>query len=81
MADTWERMQVVFRDLFDDDTLQLRPDMTAADVEAWDSLTHINLIVDIEREFKVRFTTGEITGLKTVGDLAALVDKKRSAAS
>jgi acyl carrier protein len=74
-------MQVVFRDLFDDDTLQLRPDMTAADVEAWDSLTHINLIVDIEREFKVRFTTGEITGLKTVGDLAALVDKKRSAAS
>jgi acyl carrier protein len=81
LADTWERMQVVFRDLFDDDTLQLRPDMTAADVEAWDSLTHINLIVDIEREFKVRFTTGEITGLKTVGDLAALVDKKRSAAS
>jgi len=74
-------MQVVFRDLFDDDTLKLRPDMTAADVEAWDSLTHINLIVDIEREFKVRFTTGEITGLKTVGDLAALVDKKRSAAS
>jgi len=81
LADTWERMQVVFRDLFDDDTLKLRPDMTAADVEAWDSLTHINLIVDIEREFKVRFTTGEITGLKTVGDLAALVDKKRSAAS
>lgn len=81
MVDTWERMQVVFRDTFDEDSLQLRPDMTAADVEAWDSLTHINLIVDIEREFKVRFTTAEVTGLKTVGDLAALVDKKRSAAS
>jgi acyl carrier protein len=72
-------MQTVFRDVFDDDTPELRSDMTAEDVENWDSLTHINLIVEIEREFKVKFTTAEVTALKTVGDLATLVDKKRSA--
>jgi len=78
LADTWERMQRVFRDVFDDEALDLREDMTAADVENWDSLTHINLIVGLEREFKVRFTTAEVTALKSVGDLAALVNKKRA---
>jgi len=81
LVDTWSRLQTVFRDIFDEDSLELRPDMTAADVEAWDSLTHINLIVDVEREFKIRFTTAEVTGLKNVEDLAALVDKKRPAVS
>jgi acyl carrier protein len=70
-----------FRDVFDDDTIALRQHMTAADVENWDSLTHIDLIVGLEREFKVKFTTAEVTGLKNVGALAALVDKKRASAS
>lgn len=78
MPETLERMQTVFRDIFDDDGLVLRTDMTAADVESWDSLTHINLIVAIEREFHVKFTTAEVTSLKNVGDLAALVEKKRA---
>jgi acyl carrier protein len=69
-------MQTVFRDVFDDEELILRPDLTAADVEAWDSLTHINLIVAIEREFKVKFTTAEVTSLKNAGDLATLIDQK-----
>jgi acyl carrier protein len=71
-----ERMQVVFRDVFDDDELVLRNDMTAAEVENWDSLTHINLIVGIEREFKVKFTTAEVGALNNAGDLTALVQKK-----
>jgi acyl carrier protein len=71
-----ERMQAVFRDVFDDDNLALRSDLTAADVENWDSLTHINLIVGIEREFKVRFTTAEVVSLKNAGDLEALVQRK-----
>ena len=57
-------MQAVFRDIFDDEALVLRDDLTAADVENWDSLTHINLIVGIERQFKVRFTTAEVSSLK-----------------
>jgi acyl carrier protein len=68
----------VFRDIFDDDSIVLREDMTAADVKNWDSLNHIDLIVAIEREFKVRFTTAEVTTLKNVGELTALLNKKRA---
>lgn len=78
MAETLERIQSVFRDTFDDDALVLRPEMTADDVEGWDSLMHINLIYAIEQEFKVRFTTAEVTSLKNVGDLIALVEKKQA---
>ena len=76
MSATLERMKAVFRDVFDDEDLVVQPETTAADVEAWDSLTHINLIVATEREFKVKFTTAEVTSLKNVGDLTALIDKK-----
>jgi acyl carrier protein len=69
----------VFRNVFDDPGLELRDGMTAADVENWDSLNHIDLIVAIERKFKIKFTTREVTGLKTVGDLAELTARKVSA--
>jgi acyl carrier protein len=78
LAETLERIQSVFRDTFDDDALVLRPEMTADDVEGWDSLMHINLIYAIEQEFKVRFTTAEVTSLKNVGDLITLVEKKQA---
>jgi acyl carrier protein len=76
LGDIQDRMQAVFRDIFDDEALVLRDDLTAADVENWDSLTHINLIVGIERQFKVRFTTAEVTTLKNVGDLKTLIQTK-----
>jgi acyl carrier protein len=44
--------------------------------EKWDSLTHINLIVAIEKEFRIRFTTSEVSGLKNVGELEALVENR-----
>ena len=78
MTDTWERLQNIFQDIFEDNGLVLREDMTAADVKNWDSLNHIDLIVAVEREFKIRFTTAEVTTLNNVGALAALVDKKRA---
>jgi acyl carrier protein len=71
-----QRLTRVFQDVFDDDTLEIRPEMTADDVEDWDSLTHINLITAVEKEFKVKFTTAEVTGMKNVGDLIALIEKK-----
>jgi acyl carrier protein len=70
------RLTRIFRDVFDDDALILRDDMTADNVERWDSLTHVDLIVAIEKEFKIRLTTGEISGLKSVGQLTALVLRK-----
>ena len=50
--------------------------MTAADVAAWDSLTHIDLVVEVEKEFKIKLSTAEVRGLKNVGDFAALIAKK-----
>ena len=50
--------------------------MTAADVEAWDSLTHIDLIVQVEREFAIKLSTAEVRGLKNVGDFLALIVQK-----
>ena len=70
----------VFRQVFDQPTLVLTDAMTAADVHNWDSLNHIDLIVAVEKKFKIKFTTREVTGLKTVGDLAELTAKKASAA-
>jgi acyl carrier protein len=77
MTDTWQRMQPVFQDIFDDSNLELRPEMTANDVQNWDSISHIDLVVALEREFKVRFTTAEVVALKNVGDLLALIERKR----
>lgn len=70
------KLTVLFRDVFDDDTLQIRDDMTAKDVEEWDSLTHINLIVAAEGEFGVSFTTKEVQSLRNVGEFIALIAKK-----
>ena len=66
----------VFRHVFDDDTLQLHDTMTAKDVPDWDSLNHINLIVAVERSFRVKFTTREVSALGKVGDLIALIGAK-----
>lgn len=71
-----DKTNAIFRDVFDDDTLEIRPDMTAEDVEAWDSLTHVNLIVAVEAAFKIRFTTKEVSNLGNVGDLLTLIKSK-----
>jgi acyl carrier protein len=76
--DIQQRLTSVFRDVFDDDTLSIRPDLTADEVENWDSLTHIDMITAVEHEFKIRFTTGDVSSMKNVGDLMALIQKKTS---
>jgi len=70
------RLESVFRDLFDNPGLTLTRETTAADVEDWDSLNHVNLIVAIEKAFKIRFTTAEVSGLENVGELIDLIAKK-----
>jgi acyl carrier protein len=78
MDDTQLRAQAteVFRDIFALPGLELRDEMTAADVKGWDSLTHIDLVFAIERRFKIKLTTGEVSKLKNVGDLLSLVRRK-----
>lgn len=65
--------QKIFRDIFDDDELIIHEMMTANDINDWDSLNHINLISAVEKEFKVKFTLGELRSLKDVGALIDLV--------
>jgi acyl carrier protein len=74
-----DRMSRIFRDVFDDDAITIRDDMTSADIEGWDSLSHINLIYALEQEFKIVFTIGEAgSALRNVGDLRALIERKTS---
>src|SRR5947209_6802313 len=68
-ADVATRVQDVFRDVFDDPELNISDSMTARDVDGWDSLKHIDLIVALEQAFRVRFTTSEVTRLRNVGEL------------
>ena len=71
-----EELQGVFRDVFDDDTISLFDEMTAADIEDWDSLTHVQLIVAIEKHFGLKFTSAEIMKLKNVGEMIELIERK-----
>ena len=69
----FERLNQVFREVFDDDSITVTPDTTAADIDDWDSLNHITLISAVEDEFRVRFTMGEVSGMKDVGELADII--------
>ncbi len=66
----------IFRVLFNMPELELRDELTAREVPTWDSFNHINLIMNIESEFDVRFTTDEIASLQNVGELKVLLNKK-----
>lgn len=70
------KLQEIFRDVFDDEAIVLFDDMTSDDVEAWDSLSHINLITDIEAKFGITFTTEEIVGTKNVGEFIKIIEEK-----
>ena len=70
----------VFRDVLDDDSLVLNDSTCAADVDGWDSITHVLLVVAVEAKFGIRLSSGEIQRLKNVGELAALVEAKLSQA-
>jgi len=72
-AQIYSRLARVFNEVFDDETIELTPQLTAKDVDGWDSLTHIRLILSVEKAFKIRFNTSEIGNLENVGDLVTLV--------
>ena len=69
-------LQQIFRDLFDDERIVIFDEMTADDIEDWDSLAHINLINDIEARFRIKFTTKEILSAKNVGEFIRLIEEK-----
>lgn len=70
----------VFRDVMDDETIVLRPDLTADDVEEWDSFNHINLIVATEQRFGIKFQTAELESMQNVGHLVEIIRRKLESA-
>jgi acyl carrier protein len=72
----YQRLTEIFQDVFDEDSIEMTPKLSADDVDGWDSLTHIRLILTIEKAFKIKFSTSEIGKLENVGDLVALIQAK-----
>jgi acyl carrier protein len=72
----YDALNHIFRRVLDDDSIELHPETTADDVEGWDSMNHIFLVVEIEKHFGVKFQTAEMEELKNVGELTALVRKR-----
>ena len=75
-VDIENELTLVFRDIFRDDSLELTAAMTAKDIEGWDSLNHINLVLAVEKHFKVRFTVKEISKLPNVGAFTDLIARR-----
>ena len=75
-ANILERLQPIFRDVFDDDDITVGPETTAEDVEGWDSLMHVSLMINIECAFGVRFSTTEVASMTNVGELARLLEQR-----
>ena len=74
MDPQWEKLQTVFRDVFEDDELEINAETTAADIEGWDSLAHVTLMINVEKRFGVKFRSSEVARLKRVGELMDLVN-------
>jgi acyl carrier protein len=74
--DITERLTKVFRKVFDDESIILSPELTANDVDGWDSLSHINLLIAIELEFGIEFKQNEIQRFANVGELMQSIEKK-----
>lgn len=74
--DIIKRLNEVFRDVFDDESIVISERTMADDIEDWDSIEHINLISAVEREFKIRFTMGEVSGMKDVGEMIDIISQR-----
>ena len=74
--EVFERINEVFRDVFEDDDITVTDATTADDIDGWDSLEHINLVNAIEQEFDIKFTMGQIVSMKNVGEMADIIISK-----
>ena len=74
--DIYKRLDRVFQDVFDDDSIHVSPHTTADDIEDWDSLEHITLISAVEREFRMKFKMGEISSMKNVGEMVSIIQSR-----
>ena len=71
-----ERVNEIFWDVFDDESIVVTEETTAADIEDWDSLTHITLISEIEDEFGFTFAMKDVLGMKNVGEMLDIIEEQ-----
>ncbi len=74
--EVFERLNKVFRDVFDDDDITVTETTTSADIDDWDSLEHINLVAAVEQEFGIKFTMGQVVTMKNVGEMVDIILQK-----
>lgn len=72
----FEKLNEIFKDVFDDETLTVTEETSAADIEDWDSLTHITLISEVEDAFDMKFSMKEVVGMKNVGEMADIIERE-----
>jgi acyl carrier protein len=71
-----QRLNQVFQDVFDDDSIEIFDDMTAADLDEWDSLSHITLVLAVEKEFGLRLSAAQVGNLKNVGEMIRVLAQR-----
>lgn len=69
----YEKLNEVFQDVFDDESIIVNAETTADDIEDWDSLEHINLVSAVEKTFGVKFTMAQVVGMKNVGEMVDII--------
>ena len=74
--ETFEQLNAVFCKVFDDNDIKITPEMTANEIDEWDSLSHVNLVVAIEKHFKIRFKSSEIIRWKNIGQMYDSIKEK-----
>lgn len=67
------KLNDVFRDVFDDEDITVGESTSSKDIEDWDSLNHINLVVAVEKEFGIKFSMGETQKMKNVGEMVDII--------
>lgn len=71
--EVYETLNEVFRDVFDDESIEVNDETTSDDIEDWDSLEHINLIAAVEQEFGIKFNMGQVVTMKNVGEMVDII--------
>ncbi|MCI9139392.1 acyl carrier protein [bacterium 1XD42-8] len=75
-AEIFEEVQKIFRKVFDDEQLEIKDSTYSGDIEDWDSLEHINLIVAMEKRFQLKFDIQEVGELENVGEMIDLIERR-----
>ena len=71
--EVYERLNEVFREVFDDETIELHDETTAEDIDGWDSFEHINLVVAVQDEFSFKIPMGKVVTMENVGEMVDII--------